>query len=170
MKWNEVTWYSKLLAAIFLFIVWPVLTFNIGVEYQKTVDTLDKADDLLKAPVIIPNSKTNEGNEENMLVESGIKGMVTIGPTCPVERVPQEEKCKDKPYIANLRLIDSKGNIVKTFTSNADGSFKLVIPEGIYRIENTSSALYPSFGVSDPIEVKTDFFTEVQIKFDSGIR
>ncbi len=35
MKWNEVTWYSKLGAAILLFAVLPLFSFYIGSEYQK---------------------------------------------------------------------------------------------------------------------------------------
>ena len=34
IKWNEVTWYSKLLSAIFLLLVVPILTFYIGTQYE----------------------------------------------------------------------------------------------------------------------------------------
>ena len=34
--WNKVTWYSKLLAAIFFIFVVPILTFYIGKEYERT--------------------------------------------------------------------------------------------------------------------------------------
>jgi hypothetical protein len=37
IKWNEYTWYSKSLAAIFFIIVMPIWTFYIGVQYEKTV-------------------------------------------------------------------------------------------------------------------------------------
>lgn len=35
IKWNEVTWYSKLGAIIFFLIVVPILTFVIGMKYQE---------------------------------------------------------------------------------------------------------------------------------------
>lgn len=35
MKWNEVTWYSKLAAVIFFLGVFPALTFYIGTQYQE---------------------------------------------------------------------------------------------------------------------------------------
>jgi len=38
MKFNVVTWYSKLLSIIFFIAVLPVLTFYIGTQYQLTVD------------------------------------------------------------------------------------------------------------------------------------
>ncbi len=36
-KWNEVTWYSRLLASVFLIGGLPALAFYIGSEYQRTV-------------------------------------------------------------------------------------------------------------------------------------
>ena len=38
IKWNEYTWYSKTLAAIFFIIVLPILTFYLGTQYQATKD------------------------------------------------------------------------------------------------------------------------------------
>lgn len=35
IKWNEVTWYSKLAAVIFFIGVLPILTFCIGAQYEK---------------------------------------------------------------------------------------------------------------------------------------
>ncbi len=36
IKFNEVTWYSKLAAIIFFIGVLPALTFYIGIQYEKT--------------------------------------------------------------------------------------------------------------------------------------
>jgi hypothetical protein len=41
IKLNEVTWYSKLAAVIFFIGVLPVLTFYIGIQYQKTNDVFN---------------------------------------------------------------------------------------------------------------------------------
>ncbi len=38
IKFNEVTWYSKLLAVILFIALLPILTFYIGTEYQQAVD------------------------------------------------------------------------------------------------------------------------------------
>lgn len=48
VKFNEVTWYSKLAAIIFFLGVFPLLTFCIGVQYEKTVTTITTS------PVFIP--------------------------------------------------------------------------------------------------------------------
>ncbi len=37
IEWNRVTWYSKLLAAIFLLGVFPALTFYIGTQYERVL-------------------------------------------------------------------------------------------------------------------------------------
>jgi hypothetical protein len=41
IKLNEVTWYSKLSAAIFLLGVFPAISFYIGMEYQKAKTTFE---------------------------------------------------------------------------------------------------------------------------------
>jgi hypothetical protein len=41
IQFNKVTWYSKLLSFIFLVIIVPIITFYIGMEYQKTVFVLE---------------------------------------------------------------------------------------------------------------------------------
>ncbi len=40
IKFNTVTWYSKILSYLFIFGVFPVITFNIGVKYYQTVEVL----------------------------------------------------------------------------------------------------------------------------------
>jgi len=42
IKWNEVTWYSKLGAAILFLGIVPVLSFHIGIQYALTVQQLNK--------------------------------------------------------------------------------------------------------------------------------
>jgi len=36
IKWNKVTWYSKLGAIILFILVVPILTFYIGTQYERT--------------------------------------------------------------------------------------------------------------------------------------
>ena len=40
IQFNEVTWYSKLLAVIVFLVMIPILVFYIGREYQKTAEVL----------------------------------------------------------------------------------------------------------------------------------
>lgn len=41
MKWNQYTWYSKWASLLFFILVLPVLTFYIGIKYQKTITVLN---------------------------------------------------------------------------------------------------------------------------------
>jgi hypothetical protein len=41
IKWNKVTWYSKLGAVILFIGIVPTLTFYIGTQYQKTLDAIE---------------------------------------------------------------------------------------------------------------------------------
>jgi hypothetical protein len=40
IKFNTVTWYSKILSYLFIFGVFPVIVFTIGVRYYQTVEVL----------------------------------------------------------------------------------------------------------------------------------
>ncbi len=57
IKFNEVTWYSKLAAIIFFLGVFPILTFYIGMQYQE-VKTLDQSE----KSVSISNEKSRESS------------------------------------------------------------------------------------------------------------
>lgn len=50
LKFNVVTWYSKLLSIIFFIAVLPVLTFYIGTQYQLTID--------VENAQVVPNTAT----------------------------------------------------------------------------------------------------------------
>lgn len=41
VTWNKITWYSKLLSAIFIFGIFPVLVFTIGMKYSQIEKTIE---------------------------------------------------------------------------------------------------------------------------------
>jgi hypothetical protein len=99
---------------------------------------------------------------------TGIAGMVTIGPTCPVER--PESPCADRPYQARLtfsRLSD--GSPVASVESAADGRFFAALPPGSYRVVGESAGPMPH-AVEQTAEVVQGRVTSIQVKYDSGIR
>ena len=99
--------------------------------------------------------------------DSGIRGNVVYGPTCPVER--PGERC-ERPYDATLRIRVRKTNkIVKTVRSGEDGRFKVRLRPGRYVVEPVSGNPYPR-AESVPATVHAHKFTRVTISFDSGIR
>ena len=102
-------------------------------------------------------------------VDSGARGVATIGPTCPVER-PGDPNCRDKPYAAGLKVVRARDHsLVKRFTPHADGGFVVHLPGGRYLIEKTGSARLPSLSPV-AVTVRAHRFTRVAVRLDSGIR
>lgn len=56
IEWNKVTWYSKLVAIIFFIAVLPVLSFNVGVQYEK----VNENNLSISIPIISPTPTTDK--------------------------------------------------------------------------------------------------------------
>ena len=100
---------------------------------------------------------------------SGIRGTVTIGPTCPGPERPGEE-CT-RPYVATLIVTRRDGTEVGRVTSGEDGRFSIELPPGEYTIvpQKDSQSLLPRAASID-VSVPANEFAEVDISFDTGIR
>ncbi len=101
--------------------------------------------------------------------DTGIRGTVILGPTCPVEEAGQSP-CLT-PLAAELVVRSKDGSTeVARVASGADGRFELALPPGDYVIwpepgEN-------GFPVAQPLDVSVvaGNFSELEINYDSGIR
>jgi hypothetical protein len=101
--------------------------------------------------------------------DSGIEGLVLIGPTCPVEQVGQE--CDDKPYAGAIKIVDaSSGEVVTTMRSGDDGRFRVALPPGSYRLEPVPASGGLPYGKPIDVLVRPHTYEEVTVSFDSGIR
>jgi hypothetical protein len=100
---------------------------------------------------------------------SGIEGLVTIGPVCPVERV--DTPCPDKPYQATIVVKDGQGGEAARVQSGKDGRFRAALAPGAYTLapQSSSQGSYP-FAPEQQVEVQAGVFTTVSVQFDSGIR
>jgi hypothetical protein len=99
--------------------------------------------------------------------DSGVRGMVLYGPTCPVER--EGEQCV-KPYKATLHIRKrSSHRLVVTVRSGEDGRFRARLAPGRYVIEPVSERPFPH-AAPVTVSVKRHRFTRVTIVYDSGIR
>lgn len=101
--------------------------------------------------------------------KSGIRGFVTIGPICPVQRVG-DDSCNDKPVKTNVVIKDKTEDVVKSFETLDDGSFSVNLSPGNYVIY----ADYGGSGVGgakpEYVTVEEGKFSEVTIRIDTGIR
>lgn len=102
-------------------------------------------------------------------IKSGIEGVVTIGPVCPVERIPPDPKCADRPYQAHLKIVNLGGDTVASFTTEANGTYHVELPAGFYTVENASTSVMPTL-MPTPIRVIEGSVSLLNLTFDSGIR
>lgn len=103
---------------------------------------------------------------------SGIHGQVLIGPTCPVERNPPDPNCEDQPYKGALAVVTADDDkVVKEFESEENGTFRVPVPPGDYRIRQAdSSKMYPTCSTNETIAVSPGHYTWTFVHCDSGIR
>lgn len=118
-----------------------------------------------------PDGKTFT-NINNPPLQSGITGMILLGPTCPVERIPPDPSCADKPYQATLAVTTPDGStVLQTFSSDANGKFSVMLQPGEYAIQSPlATRFYPRCSSRGTIQVAPNSFTETTIYCDTGIR
>jgi hypothetical protein len=100
-------------------------------------------------------------------VNSGVRGLVLYGPTCPVQRAGQT--C-ERPYQATIVFRrEPSRRIVARGHSGADGRFTVHLRAGRYLVAPRNGVPYPR-AQSQTVSVSSHHFTAVTIHFDSGIR
>lgn len=108
-------------------------------------------------------------NNGTPTADSGIEGIVTIGPMCPV--VQEGTPCPDQPYQAEIVVRDSEGDQVTAFESAADGTFRLALDPGTYTLEPQTPDDSPlPFASPVGVIVRSAPYVRVDIAYDSGIR
>lgn len=141
--WNKVTWYSKLLAAIFFIFVVPLITFKIGTEYAYTRAQL-------KSYTVVPNEKGTKSKGQTTIrqdanTESGIFAQVTTAISCA-----QKSACEEKPYTGQIIIKRVNGEIATMTEVRKDGSFFALLTPGSYTIIPVSDVPMPSI---DPVSI-----------------
>lgn len=101
---------------------------------------------------------------------SGVRGIVMLGPTCPVERIPPDPACADKPFATTITVHRSGASA--TFAkgeSDASGRFSISLPPGEYTLSAGSGSMLPRCAPTDA-SVGSTGYTSVSISCDTGIR
>jgi len=99
---------------------------------------------------------------------SGIVGLVTIGPMCPVVR--EDEPCPDQPYQATIVVQDESGSEVARVESGEDGRFSVSVPPGSYALVPQSPESRLPYAGEYQVEVPAGGYPYVHVEYDSGIR
>ena len=103
-------------------------------------------------------------------LKSGITGTVTLGPTCPVERIPPDQNCAPKPYSTSINIMKTGSTvIVKTVQSDSKGVFHVDLVPDAYVMQTKGGNMLPRCG-DVSAEVKSNQYTIVNISCDTGIR
>ncbi|MFA5891567.1 MAG: hypothetical protein WDA27_11560 [Actinomycetota bacterium] len=98
---------------------------------------------------------------------SGIRGRALLGPSCPVQT--EENPCPDTPYREPI-LVLRGDDVIATIRPGADGSFRVALNPGAYRLRKPGSAPLPSGPSPETVVVREGAYTEQDLSFDSGIR
>jgi hypothetical protein len=122
-------------------------------------------------PVATSTPSTGGSPSQGILpYDSGVQGVVMVGPTCPVMKNPPDAQCADKPY-QTMVAVFRKSDPVHAYAiakSAADGTFRFSLPPGDYTLGAGESNLprcdHPEATVGP------SGYTQVTISCDSGIR
>lgn len=96
--------------------------------------------------------------------DSGIRGLALIAPTCPVEQ--EDVACDPLPHAGRF-LVRKDGDVVARVQTGKDGRFTVRLDPGRYVLESSQG-----LPLLKPVEVsvREHEFTDVTLRFDSGIR
>lgn len=102
---------------------------------------------------------------------SGVQGTVLLGPTCPVERIPPDPACADKPYKTTISVYRTSDtvHVFATAQTGVDGTFKISLAPGTYTVAAAGGAMLPRC-TPTPATVAPNVYTKLTISCDTGIR
>lgn len=101
--------------------------------------------------------------------DTGVRGSVLIGPTCPVVRVGTE--CPDRAFQSVLEVQQVDGRVVAQAESDDAGRFQIALPPGDYvLVPAAPNPGAPPYASPLPFSVTQGVWTTLAVQFDSGIR
>jgi hypothetical protein len=97
----------------------------------------------------------------------GVRGTVTAGPTCPVER--QGSPCPPAPWTGTVRATSSDG---ASFEASTDGSgaYELHLPDGSYTVAPVIEGSGPPTAKPVPVTIDGGLMQTLDLQVDTGIR
>ncbi len=103
--------------------------------------------------------------------DTGIRGVATAGPVCPVERNPPDPSCAPRPVVgATIVIRDGSGSQVAVAISGADGGYLVTLPPGRYVVDPQPVPGLLGTAGKQEITVTAGTFADVALDYDTGIR
>ncbi|HZJ42021.1 MAG TPA: Gmad2 immunoglobulin-like domain-containing protein [Patescibacteria group bacterium] len=119
-----------------------------------------------------PNCEFTPCSQKSILpYDSGVEGVVTLGPTCPVMRVG-DTTCNDNPYATTIQIFlsgSAKSSPFTTVNSDKNGAYKVMLPPGEYAFQPVGGSTLP-YCETKNITVNAEKITKVDLTCDTGIR
>lgn len=132
-------------------------------NYSGNISSLP-APDSISAPIPISNTKT-----ENL---GTIKGKVTIGPICPVQKHNDPCPVPPKAYTSREVILYMRDGITVVQKMNffPDGTYLFKVPAGAYIIGIPKQVIGGSKNLPKTLIVKSNETIEFNFSIDTGIR
>ena len=122
------------------------------------------------ALAITPSCATTRSSSP--VVDYAVSGVVTAGPTCPVQQDPPDPACDDRPVPGALLLISKEGDrdAYGQVVVDSEGRFETRLPAGTYVLE--PQPVEGLMGTAHPVqfEVGPNRPVDLVIEYDTGIR
>lgn len=105
-----------------------------------------------------------------------LEGKISIGPICPVERVPPDPQCQPTKETFEAYQVavwnSNKKTIVDKLNPDLNGNFKAELNTGRYVVdfENGQSRLRQGKSLPANVLIEKDKITKLDIDIDTGIR
>ncbi|MGH2659092.1 MAG: hypothetical protein ACRDHS_05335 [Actinomycetota bacterium] len=101
--------------------------------------------------------------------DSGVRGIVLLGPTCPV--VTEESPCPDTPLADTEIQVLRGGDEEASVRSADDGRFAVALKPGHYVLQAMVEAGGPGmFAKPLEVDVSANAWVDVTVSVDTGIR
>lgn len=121
-------------------------------------------------PVVTATTTPGGGGGSILPYNSGVRGTVSLGPTCPVERIPPDPQCAERPYATTIDVHRTgSSSLFATGKSDANGAFEFSLPPGSYTITAGGSKMLPRCNPVT-ISVGASGYVTTTISCDTGIR
>jgi hypothetical protein len=103
--------------------------------------------------------------------DSGVRGRVTMGPTCPAETDPPDPRCAPAPYHGPVRIRTyPERRFVKKVTTRDDGRYRARLKPGRYVLHPRNGEHSYPMCESRVVTVEAHRFTRAHLFCDTGIR
>lgn len=110
------------------------------------------------------------GGEGILPFQSGVRGTVLLGPTCPVERIPPDPMCADRPYETSIFVYRAGASaLFAQGTSDAAGVFQFALPPGDYVLKAGGASMLPRCSPAS-VTVGPSGYATTTVFCDTGIR